>query len=183
MSLQTPGTPRRLGPPRPSHTLSSVASSPNLSLAQSQAVARKASLNALVGKPTTPTSKMGADGRDLEVGDLVDVPGAMTGTVRFIGSVRGKPGLFAGVELSRQFASRGKNDGDVEGYVNGAVDNAWILTGMQHALLRNHRPRLRHILTSPSSEKAQCRPAPDSHNPIVRRQVQRVGTQLQRLDP
>lgn len=117
MSLQTPGTPRRLGPPRPSHTLSSVASSPNLSLAQSTAVARKASLNALVGKPTTPTHKMGADNPELDVGDLVDVPGAMTGVVKFIGSVRGKPGVFAGVELSRQFASRGKNDGDVEGYV------------------------------------------------------------------
>lgn len=118
MALQTPGTPRRLGPPRPSHTLATVASSPNLSLAQSTAVARKASLNALVGKPSTPTSSMGTDGRDLEVGDLVDVPGAMTGVVRFIGSVRGKPGVFAGVELSRQFASRGKNDGDVDGYVS-----------------------------------------------------------------
>ena len=116
MSLQT--TPRRLAPPRPSHTLSSVASSPNLSLAQSTAVARKASLNALVGKPTTPTHTMAADSADLEVGDLVDVPGSMTGVVKFVGSVRGKPGLFAGVELSRQFATRGKNDGDVEGFVS-----------------------------------------------------------------
>ncbi|KAL1603954.1 hypothetical protein SLS60_005546 [Paraconiothyrium brasiliense] len=58
---------------------------------------------------------MGGDGRELEIGDLVDVPGSMTGVVKFIGSVRGKPGVFAGVELSRQFASRGKNDGDVDG--------------------------------------------------------------------
>lgn len=114
MALHTPGTPRRLGSQRPQ--LSSVASSPNLSAAQSAAFARKASLNALVGKSTTPTSKMGADGRELEIGDLVDVPGAMTGTVKFIGSVRNKPGVFAGVELSKQFASRGKNDGDVDGY-------------------------------------------------------------------
>jgi hypothetical protein len=154
MSLQTPGTPRRLGPPRPSHTLASVASSPNLSLAQSQAVARKASLNALVGKPTTPTSKMGTDGRDLEVGDLVDVPGAMTGVVRFIGSVHGKPGVFAGVELSRQYASRGKNDGDVDGYVNCAINSACMLTGTQHTLLCHHRPRLRHILARPPREEA-----------------------------
>lgn len=116
MALPTPGTPRRLGPPRPTHSLASVASSPNLSLAQSTAVARKASLQALVGKTTTPTTTMGADGRELEVGDLVDVPGAMTGVVKFIGSVRGKPGVFAGVELSKQFAMRGKNDGDVDGY-------------------------------------------------------------------
>lgn len=115
MALQMPGTPRRLGPPRPTHSLASVASSPNLSLAQSAAVARKASLNALVGKPATPTNNMGADGRELEVGDLVDVPGSMTGVVKFIGSVRGKPGVFAGVELSKQFAARGKNDGDVDG--------------------------------------------------------------------
>lgn len=59
---------------------------------------------------------MGADGRDIEVGDLVDVPGGMNGVVKFVGSVRGKPGVFAGVELSREFAPRGKNDGDVEGY-------------------------------------------------------------------
>ncbi|KAF2498391.1 hypothetical protein BU16DRAFT_455604 [Lophium mytilinum] len=57
----------------------------------------------------------GADGHDLEVGDTVDVPGGMHGTIKFIGSVRGKKGLFAGVELSREFASRGKNDGDVDG--------------------------------------------------------------------
>jgi hypothetical protein len=29
--------------------------------------------------------------------------------------VQGKKGLFAGVELSDEFASRGKNNGDVEG--------------------------------------------------------------------
>jgi hypothetical protein len=52
---------------------------------------------------------------DLEVGDLVDVPGNMHGVVKFLGNVRGKNGTFAGVELSEQFASRGKNNGDVDG--------------------------------------------------------------------
>lgn len=108
-------TPRRLGGPRPS--LNNTASSPNLSLAASTAIARKASLNALVGGPTTPTNKMGGDGQDIDVGDTVDVPGGMYGVVKFIGSVRGKKGVFAGVELSREFADRGKNDGDVDGYV------------------------------------------------------------------
>ena len=63
--------------------------------------------------PLTPAR--GANVDDLEVGDLVDVPGGMHGTVKFVGSVRGKKGTFAGVELSEEFAPRGKNNGDVEG--------------------------------------------------------------------
>lgn len=63
--------------------------------------------------PFTPSR--GADGDDLEVGDLVDVPGSMHGTVKFIGSVQGKKGTFAGVELSEEYAARGKNSGDVDG--------------------------------------------------------------------
>jgi hypothetical protein len=95
-------------------------SQPNLNhLANNTAVARKASLNALTGQqPPTAKNKMGADGRDIEVGDPVDVPGGMNGVVKFVGIVRGKPGMFAGVELSREFAARGKNDGDVEGYAH-----------------------------------------------------------------
>jgi hypothetical protein len=52
----------------------------------------------------------------LDVGDMVNVPGDMYGTVRFIGTVRGKPGRFVGVELDQEFAAKGKNDGDVDGY-------------------------------------------------------------------
>lgn len=63
--------------------------------------------------PFTPSR--GRDGDDLEVGDLVDVPGNMHGTVKFIGNVQGKKGTFAGVELSEEFAVRGKNNGDVDG--------------------------------------------------------------------
>jgi hypothetical protein len=109
---------RRLAAPRPS--LHNIASSPNLALgASTSAIAhRKASLQALTGGPTTPTGKMGADGQDIEVGDTVDVPGGMHGTVKFVGAVAGKKGVFAGVELSGEFASRGKNDGDVDGYVH-----------------------------------------------------------------
>ena len=55
--------------------------------------------------------------QNLEVGDTVDVPGGMHGTIKFIGEVKGKKGTFAGVELAREWAARGKNDGDVEGYV------------------------------------------------------------------
>ena len=52
---------------------------------------------------------------DLDVGDLVDVPGGMHGIVRFIGNVQGKNGIFAGVELGEEFPGRGKNSGDVDG--------------------------------------------------------------------
>lgn len=51
----------------------------------------------------------------VEVGDAVEVPGGMDGTVKFVGEVRGKPGFFVGVELSKKWAHRGKNDGDAEG--------------------------------------------------------------------
>lgn len=54
-------------------------------------------------------------GDALEVGDAVNIPGGMHGTLKFIGEVRGKNGIFAGVELSREYAARGKNDGDVDG--------------------------------------------------------------------
>jgi dynactin complex subunit len=50
-----------------------------------------------------------------KVGDTVEVPGGMSGTVKFIGAVDGKNGTFAGVQLSNQYAARGKNSGEVEG--------------------------------------------------------------------
>lgn len=61
----------------------------------------------------------------MSVGDIVNVPGEMYGTVRFLGTVRGKQGTFVGVELSREFAARGKNDGDVEGYESQFVALPW----------------------------------------------------------
>lgn len=64
--------------------------------------------------PFTP-ARFSAPGDDVQIGDTVDVPGSMVGTVRFIGNVQGRKGTFAGVELHREFASRGKNSGDVDG--------------------------------------------------------------------
>ena len=52
---------------------------------------------------------------EIRLGDAVDVPGGMHGVVKFIGEVRGKAGVFAGVELDQEWAARGKNDGDVDG--------------------------------------------------------------------
>ncbi|KAL3475395.1 hypothetical protein BJX99DRAFT_247599 [Aspergillus californicus] len=52
---------------------------------------------------------------DVQVGDVVNVPGGMYGTVKFVGVVAGKPGKFAGIELAAEHARRGKNNGDVDG--------------------------------------------------------------------
>ncbi|KAI1383212.1 uncharacterized protein F4822DRAFT_68815 [Hypoxylon trugodes] len=64
--------------------------------------------------PLTPGKGAGA-ADDFALGENVEVPGNMTGTVRFVGSVAGRKGTFAGVELHSDFAARGKNNGDVDG--------------------------------------------------------------------
>lgn len=109
MALQTP----RSGLQRPSI---GTASSPSLR-ASATAASRKASYQALTGqKSVNNTTPVRMDADNLEVGDAVNVPGDMFGVVRYVGGVRGKNGKFVGVELDREFAARGKNDGDVEGY-------------------------------------------------------------------
>ncbi|KAG4439860.1 hypothetical protein IFR05_004636 [Cadophora sp. M221] len=86
--------------------------------------------------PFTPSRAGG--GEDLEVGDLVDVPGSMYGTVKFVGTVQGKKGTFAGVELSEEFATRGKNNGDVDGisYFNTIIPGAGIFLPINRAIRR-----------------------------------------------
>ena len=117
MSLHTP---RQRGVQRPSISNHS----PSLLDRASSSMHRKASYNALVGnQPHTPAGR--STDSDFNVGDVVNVPGDMFGTIKFIGSVRGKAGQFLGVELSDQFASRGKNNGDVDGYeVSPAITQA-----------------------------------------------------------
>lgn len=68
--------------------------------------------------PSPLTPSRAASGEDIAIGDTVEVPGSMTGTVRFIGPVAGRKGTFAGVELHPDFAPRGKNSGDVDGYAS-----------------------------------------------------------------
>lgn len=62
-----------------------------------------------------PHTPAGPGFGDLEVGDMVDVPGDMYGVVKYLGNVQGKKGAFVGVELSGEFAAKGKNSGSVEG--------------------------------------------------------------------
>lgn len=72
----------------------------------------------------------------IRVGDTVMVPGDMHGTVKFIGSVAGKKGTFAGVQLATEYAPRGKNSGDVDGkyYFKTTIPGAGIFLPLEKAI-------------------------------------------------
>lgn len=74
---------------------------------------------------------------DLRPGDVVNVPGGMFGTVRFVGPVAAKPGRFVGVELAAEHAHRGKNSGDVDGrrYFTTAASGAGIFVPANSKML------------------------------------------------
>ncbi|KAK0656686.1 hypothetical protein B0T16DRAFT_441575 [Cercophora newfieldiana] len=90
--------------------------------------------------PITPGRLAPVD--DISIGDTVDVPGNMSGTVRFVGSVAGRKGTFAGVELHRDFATRGKNSGDVDGvfYFTTTQPGAGIFLPLSKATKRDATP-------------------------------------------
>jgi CAP-Gly domain-containing linker protein 1 len=51
-------------------------------------------------------------GKPFESGESVRIESlGYEGTLRFVGEIEGKPGLWAGVELTGGFAGKGKNDG------------------------------------------------------------------------
>ncbi|KAL2161501.1 hypothetical protein VTH06DRAFT_8063 [Thermothelomyces fergusii] len=87
--------------------------------------------------PNTPGRLGGGD--EVAVGDTVEVPGNMAGTVRFIGPVPGRKGIFAGVELHPEYANRGKNSGDVDGvyYFTTAQPNSGIFLPLAKAIKRD----------------------------------------------
>jgi CAP-Gly domain-containing linker protein 1 len=59
-----------------------------------------------------------ASQRPLEVGDPVRIDSLnLEGTLRYLGEIQGKPGHWAGVELSGQYVGKGKNDGSAAGSV------------------------------------------------------------------
>lgn len=61
--------------------------------------------------------KPGKD-RPFETGDTVRIESlGMEGTLRYLGAIEGKSGIWAGVELAPGFAGRGKNDGTVNGLI------------------------------------------------------------------
>lgn len=71
-----------------------------------------------------------------KVGDTVEVPGGMSGTVKFIGAVDGKNGTFAGVQLASMYAARGKNSGEVEGkhYFRTTIPGSGIFLPVEKAV-------------------------------------------------
>lgn len=78
----------------------------------------------------------------LRIGDSVSVPGNMYGILKFVGPVDGKKGTFAGVQLAPEFATRGKNSGDVEGkfYFRTTVPGSGIFLPAEKAEKRRSTP-------------------------------------------
>jgi hypothetical protein len=94
---------------------------------------------------------------ELELGDTVEVPGGNRGIVKFIGSIDGKNGLFAGVELGRESAAFGKNNGDVDGYAvvrNKVQKLAWLI-GKECSTLP--APSQAPASSSPLTAQQKCR--------------------------
>lgn len=95
---------------------SSVASSSSAVSSAARSAAGKST-----GRPSSRASDLftrssSRAGRAFEVGDNVRIESlGFEGTLRFLGEIDGKSGLFAGVELSAGFAGKGKNDGSVNG--------------------------------------------------------------------
>ncbi|KAK4673258.1 hypothetical protein QC763_110280 [Podospora pseudopauciseta] len=146
-------TATRLGPPVPqlfsrkgsvaALTQNSLASIPDDSeaYAYNQVLASE-NIN-IMPSPLTPGRLGGAaGGEDVQVGDVIDVPGNMTGTIRFIGPVTGRKGTFVGVELHPDFAGRGKNSGDVDSvfYFRTKDPNTGIFLPISKAVKREPPP-------------------------------------------
>lgn len=118
---------------------------------------------------------------EIKVGDLVNVPGGMYGTVKFLGSVAGKPGRFAGVELSAEHAQRGKNSGDVDGrkYFTTSVPGSGIFVPMNNSKYVTRRSTSASASTfavpttparpAPGSFSKSVGPSPSMPRPRVRR--------------
>ncbi|KAH6606589.1 noc1p [Trichoderma cornu-damae] len=119
-------------------TPTSLASIPDVSESYAiDSVLNEASENTIPEEgPETPSAM------ELSVGDAVNVPGGMAGTVRFVGVVQGKKGTFVGVELDSEFAAKGKNNGDVDGvsYFSTNVAGAGIFVPVAKALRRSSGP-------------------------------------------
>ncbi|KAF8894885.1 hypothetical protein CPB84DRAFT_1837197 [Gymnopilus junonius] len=67
-------------------------------------------------RPPSRQSELSKPTRTFEVGDNVRIESlGFEGVLRYMGEIGGKPGLWAGVELSGGFIGKGKNNGSVGG--------------------------------------------------------------------
>lgn len=124
---------------------------------------------------------MMAPSEEVQVGDLVNVPGGMYGTVKYLGSVAGKPGRFAGIELSAEHAQRGKNSGDVDGrkYFTTSVPGSGIFVPMNNSKYVTRRSTSASASTfaapttparpAPANFSKSVGPSPSMPRPRVRR--------------
>ncbi|KUI53970.1 Tip elongation protein 1 [Cytospora mali] len=134
----------KLAPPHSLQRKASQATLTSSSLAAIPDATESYALASLNGSPSRKdnmpiTPRPAAAGDDVSLGDTVDVPGNMYGTIRFVGTVQGKKGTFAGVELHPEFASRGKNSGDVDGvsYFSTRIPGAGIFLPLSKAVRRD----------------------------------------------
>jgi CAP-Gly domain-containing linker protein 1 len=68
--------------------------------------------------PSRHSDIVGKPKKVFEVGDNVRIESlGFEGTLRYLGEIDGKPGLWAGIELSGGFGGKGKNNGTVGGSV------------------------------------------------------------------
>ena len=95
---------------------SSSASSTNTAI--SERAKTPTSTRMINRSPSRHSDIVGKPKKAFEVGDNVRIESlGFEGTLRYLGEIDGKPGLWAGVELSGGFGGKGKNNGTVRGSV------------------------------------------------------------------
>lgn len=100
---------------------SSASSVPSTSTAPSRISERSktpTSTRIISRPPSRHSDVVGKAKKAFEVGDNVRIESlGFEGTLRYLGEIDGKPGLWAGIELSGGFGGKGKNNGTVGGSV------------------------------------------------------------------
>lgn len=98
-----------------------VRPSSSASSASASSAGRTPSAKASAVRPPSRSSDLFARsasraGRPFDVGDNVRIESlGFEGVLKYFGEIDGKPGMWAGVELSGGFAGKGKNNGSVAG--------------------------------------------------------------------
>ncbi|TBU31588.1 hypothetical protein BD311DRAFT_98488 [Dichomitus squalens] len=99
----------------------SVSVRPSSSASSASSAGRTPSAKAGIVRPPSRSSDVFArsasrTGRPYDVGDNVRIESlGFEGVLRYLGEIDGKPGMWAGVELSGGFVGKGKNNGSVAG--------------------------------------------------------------------
>lgn len=129
---------------------------------------------------------------EVQVGDLVNVPGGMHGTVKYLGTVASKPGKFAGIELASEYARRGKNNGDVEGrkYFSTGTPGSGIFVPMNNSKYVTRRFPASTVSAAPPTPvrppvnfSKTVGPSPAVSRPAMRRPSQPQPESPQRPTP